>query len=393
MSKTGIAWTNETWNPVTGCTKVSAGCKNCYAETLHTQRYEHNQRVGQMLVGADEMVRHGIHDRGWPEITAAMGEPAGGWAAEARRRGMKGDRDGLGDLMPECYDTPFETVVCHEDRLMRPLSWRKPRMVFVNSMSDLFHADVPDSFLDQVFAVMRMTPHVIFQILTKRPERMREYLDDPDRGDEVAQAAFEIWEQGDRNTIVVDGVRMEMDIAVENLEEWTSWPPENVHLGTSVENQEQAEKRVPELLATPAAVRFLSCEPLLGPVNLRRVRDVEGFEVVDDWLAGSMWMDGQVGAPIPKIDWVIAGGESGKNARPANIAWFRSLRDQCAAVGVPFFMKQIGSKPYDGYESWSNPLEGPDEEPRWLRLRDRHGANPEEWPEDLRVREFPEVGR
>jgi len=243
-----IEWTDQTWNPVTGCTKVSAGCKNCYAERL-SERF-----------------------RGVP------GHP---------------------------YEQGFDLKLWPE-RLDQPLRWRKPRRVFVNSMSDLFHEDVPDSYIGSVFETMYNAPRHTFQVLTKRPGRMAEF---------------------------VGGVRRKV------FGDW--WPLPNVWLGTSVENQATADERIPHLLATPAAVRFLSCEPLLDPLQ----------------LAG--WLPAGEG-----IDWVIVGGESGPRARPMELAWVRAIRDQCAAASVPFFMKQITERgrkvPFD------------------------------EWPEDLKVREWPE---
>lgn len=210
-----IEWTDTTWNPVTGCTKVSPGCDHCYAERM-TERF---------------------HGKG-----------------------------------------SFATVKLHPDRLDAPLKWRKPRRVFVNSMSDLFHADVPDRFIEQTWATMGATPRHTYQVLTKRHARMRTLLSS--------------W------TPV------------------TSGPPyANVHIGVSVENQQWADIRIPALRDTPAALRFLSCEPLLRPLG-----DID--------LTG--------------IGWVIVGGESGPGARPMNPNWVRSLRDQCAAAGVPFFFKQWG---------------------------------------------------
>ena len=170
-------------------------------------------------------------------------------------------------------------VTLHEDQLSLPLRWREPRVVFVNSMSDLFHDDVPDEFIDAVFATMEAAELHTFQVLTKRPGRMAS------------------WTRRFRPA-----------------------PLPNVWLGTSVEDQRWANVRVPILLETPAAIRFLSCEPLLGPVTLTR------------WLASG------------ELHWIIAGGESGQAHRPILPGWIRTLRDQCRATGVPFFFKQWGGR-------------------------------------------------
>ena len=181
----------------------------------------------------------------------------------------------------------FADVQCHPERLDQPLHWKKPRKVFVNSMSDLFHPDVPDEFICSVFDVMYEAKQHTFQVLTKRPERMRDF------------------------------------IAGTSGAGWNAEPIPNVWLGVSVENQETADERIPLLLDTPAAVRFVSAEPLLGYVDLREAHRVE--------------------IQIPRVDWVITGDESGYKSkrRKTNLDWVRSLRNQCQAAGVPFFLKQL----------------------------------------------------
>lgn len=258
-NKTSIEWTDATWNPVTGCTKVSAGCKHCYAE------------------------------REWPRMTR---------------------------LVPSYAGRDFTDVRCHPERLDQPLRWKRPRKVFVNSMSDLFHEDVPDWFVDSVFAVMSIAETHTFQVLTKRPHLMRTYLSDPHRVGKIMVAATAL--NGDIDPSAICAV----------------WPLPNVWLGTSVEDQPSADKRVVELLETPAAVRFISAEPLLGSVNV-------GIYLSRTNMPGLSMMPGFVD-PLPGIDWVIVGGESGPNARPMHPDWVRSLRDQCAAAGVPFLFKQWG---------------------------------------------------
>lgn len=248
MNRTTIEWTDYTWNPVTGCHKVSPGCKNCYAETL-TNRF------------------------------------AKTWGVES-----------------------FREVVLHEDRLSEPEKNRKKwagKKVFVCSMSDLFQEEVPFSFIAKVMVYAVSSSDTIFQILTKRPDRAVAWFK---HHNEVIQKTLER-------------------------------PHSNIWIGTSCENQETANERIPHLLQIPAAVRFLSCEPLLGPIDI--------FKAV-----GSLNEYGGVHklAAIPKdfswedegIQWVIAGGESGHNARPMHPAWMRSLRDQCESAQVPFFFKQWG---------------------------------------------------
>ncbi len=216
-----------------------------------------------------------------------------------------------------------ENVVLHPERLGTPLGWRKLRRVFVNSMSDLFHELVPDQFIADVFSVMAASPQHTFQILTKRPARMCSLLDGS-FGVVVAESASALIMRDDRAPLLREPPRM-------------LWPLPNVWLGTSVENQHWAGVRIPLLARIPAAVRFLSCEPLLGPVDLTGL------------LAG--------------IDWVIIGGESGPKHRPMEIAWARTIVAQCRATGVPVFVKQLGG-------AWP-------------------GTALAELPEDLRVREWP----
>jgi len=257
----------EVWNPVTGCTPVSEGCDHCYAKRIH-ERFH-----------------------------------------------------GLGS---------FDTVTFHPERLDLPLRWRKPRTVFVNSMSDLFHDSVDVDFVAKVFAVMAMAPRHTFQVLTKRPGRMVSILGKDWLARHVASAMF--WARG-------------YDAPSE-----LPWPLPNVWLGASVENQHWADVRIPKLLETPAAVRFLSCEPLLGPVDLAGWLGTPcgrcgGIGLVPDPTSASGQANCRCwrrGGRAEGVDWVIVGGESGPGARPMHPDWARSLRDQCVAAGVPFFFKQWG---------------------------------------------------
>lgn len=229
--RSAIEWTNATWNPTTGCTRVSAGCDNCYAATLASGRLSH------------------IYTKHLPVVDSE-----------------------------ENRADPF-AVRLWSDRLRDPARWREPRMIFVNSMSDLFHADIPEEYLRRVFQVMLDVDRHIYQILTKRPSR-----------------AARFWK---RNQDLFRGNLM----------------PEHIWIGASVESQAVAY-RVDHLRTVPARVRFLSCEPLLGPLELG--------------------LDG--------ISWVIAGGESGVGFRPLDLCWAMSVRDQCRNACVPFFFKQIGGR-------------------------------------------------
>jgi protein gp37 len=230
--KTGIEWADATWNPVTGCTKVSQGCRHCYAL------------------------------RDWARLSA--------------------------NPKSVYYGRAFTDVQCHEERLEIPLGWSKPRRIFVNSMSDLFHAAVPDAFILRVLEVMRRAPEHTFQVLTKRGDRMFAFFDK--LGEPV---------------------------------------PTNCHLGVSVEDQLTWEERAPWLLAIRAAIRFVSFEPLLGPIDARGTHVRMASIPARDW-------------PLAGIQWAIVGGESGPQARPTHPDWIRSLRDQCELAGVPFFFKQWG---------------------------------------------------
>ena len=204
----------------------------------------------------------------------------------------------------------------HEPALLQPLRWKRPRRIFWNAHGDLFHPAVPDAWIDRVFAACALTPQHTHMILTKRSARMREYLTarNENRPDcPITQAAF--W-----SIAKPRGYRGNGGLCTR--------PLPNVWLGVSVEDQTRADERIPDLLATPAAKRFLSCEPLLGPVDLGKL--LSGLPV-NAWLT---WLDA--------LDWVIAGGESGPGARPMHPDWARSLRDQCAAADVPFYFKQWG---------------------------------------------------
>jgi len=323
-----IEWTDATWNPVAGCTRVSAGCDNCYAATLVAGRLKNRPQYESLAV-----------------VT-----PSGRAAFNGKIR-----------LLPE--------------RLEQPLRWRRPRRIFVNSMSDLFHEDVPFDYIDRVFAVMAMAPQHTFQVLTKRPERMLAYMDKgvANRVDLAVMRCFQGWSPD-----AIDRAR--------------AMPLPNVWLGTSTENQEQWDARVALLGQVPAAVRFVSAEPLLGPIDCGNAFD----QPPDD-------------SPYRPIDWVIVGGESGRGARPMDVAWARSIVEQCRGAVVPVFVKQMGRwvlGDHVGFHvnhwlledgrGFVPPVFGPAAVARpataiGFSLWDAKGGVPTEWAFDLQVREMPRV--
>jgi protein gp37 len=284
--KSNIEWTDDTWSPVVGCTRVSRGCDFCYAFALHDKR-------------------HVAWKRGrWPSA-------------------------------PAQYHQPFSRVQLLPDRLRDPYHWRTPRRVFVNSMADLWHPDVPDAFILDVWLTMAANARHTFQILTKRPERMAAWCRETFAAAPSLRALPNVW------------------------------------LGVSVEDQAAAEERIPHLLDTPAAIRFLSCEPLLEPVDIL------------DWLAlegeyeRAEWNLRDYGRSQP-LSWVIVGGESGPHAREMELAWATDLKGDCEAAGVPFFMKQLGSVAA-----------------KRLGCHHPHGGDWREWPHEIMTalykREWPSV--
>lgn len=274
---TGIEWTDKVWNPTTGCDRVSPGCDHCYALDMAKRL----KGMGQAKYQLD-------------------GDP--------RTSG------------------PGFGVAVHHDSLNAPFRWRKPQRVFVNSMSDLFHPRIPDGFIGSVFNTMALTPQHTYQILTKRPKRMRALL-------RKWEAAGWMWRRDD---MVWCGP--------------IPGPLPNVWLGTSVEDQRYADERIPDLLDTPAAVRFLSCEPLLGPVSIDRYLWLTGASTAGPFRdhagrrRGGGGIGGQAITSIRSRDlhWVIVGGESGSSARPMHPDWARRLRDECVTAEVPYFFKQWG---------------------------------------------------
>jgi protein gp37 len=352
MADTAIEWADFVWNPVRGCSRVSAGCG---------------------------------------------GSDGGGCYAERQAYRFSGPGG------------PYEGLI-------EPLRWKKPRRIFVDSMSDLFHEAFPFEYIAEVFAIMAISPRHTYQILTKRPERAVEFFrwlsDDP--AEKIGDAAF------NSETIAFEDI----DCTISNyINGWSRfkeyedgnpcngtvkrWPLPNVWIGTSISNQPDADKNIPTLLQIPAAVRFVSCEPLLGPIDLTPwlwshmpIASLSPFAVeVRDEFRRNL------------LHWVIVGAESGPKARPCNVAWIRSAVEQCKAAGTACFVKQLGANVIDrndvGFEGdeldhWPVEIsrDGRVEhltpqnwqgDPVRIRLRDRKGGDWNEWPNDLRVRQFPEA--
>lgn len=290
-ANSSINWTDITWNAITGCTRVSEGCRHCYIERTTPFR-----TTGRRFDTTETGGTTGV------------------------------------DLHPNRLDWPLKR-------------WKKPAKIFVNSLSDMFHEAIPTEYIAQVFAVMAATPHHTYQLLTKRHARMRSLL---------SQHAF--WTA----------------VGVASIDYHDTWPPgegvsldahalPNVWLGVSVEDQKWAGIRIPALRETPAAVRWVSAEPLLGEVTLR-----------PEWLGG---------ADTAGLDWIVAGGESGPGARPMDEEWVRSLLKQCEGTSTAPWVKQLGS--VWAKDTWV------DGQP--VHRLDQKGENWDYWPADLRVREFPGV--
>jgi protein gp37 len=338
-----IEWTDRTWNPTRGCSIVSPGCVNCYA-MKQAHRFSGPGRPYEGLTKLTE--------RSGPQWTGVV-----------------------------------RTV---EDALLEPLAWRPPARVFVNSMSDLFHEDVPDQFIVDVFGIMALAHWHTFQVLTKRADRMRAFLA---AGDHGIVRQFEQIQAG--GGIGPRGLFKALDIKRRDGVGW-KWPLQNVWLGVSAEDQPRANERIPQLLKTPAAVRFVSIEPQLGPIDLEALTvDIdtcdEGcgeairYSALQPFARCACCVEGPEAIDWPSLDWVIVGGESGPGARPFDLTWARSIVAQCKASDVPVFVKQLGARPYNGGGIYA------EQALTAVDYKDRKGGDPAEWPADLRVREFPKA--
>lgn len=301
--KTEIQWTDATWNPVRGCSRVSEGCRNCYAEG----------------------------------VAARFSGPGLAYQGLARQSDNGPRWTGKLVMVPEHLDDPIR--------------WKRPRRIFVNSMSDLFHEKLSNEQIASVFRTMLAAPRHTFQVLTKRAERMHEFVR---------------WFYG---TSGLSGI------------------PGHIWLGVSAEDQKNAEARVPWLRRTPAAVRFVSAEPLLGPIDFspwmmsavdRARRQGDAYWAFTRQAKAPPPSVADPEAYTPGIDWVIIGGESGREARPYDIDWARRIIAACDAAGVHAFHKQFGAKPFDSTGRW-----------KALNFHPMHGPDIAEWPAELQVREYP----
>ena len=341
-----IEWTDASWSPIRAmiatpdgprigwhCEHVSDGCRNCYSESM-------NRRLGTGEDFKPGNLRH-----------------------------KNNNGDDRGDV----------SVFLDDKMLTQPFRWKKPRAIFVCSMTDLFARFVPDAWIDRVFAVMALAPQHKFLVLTKRAKRMRQYMTDAGAYARILIAAAPL--RSDRPEL--------MSIPISDPRDAAFWP--QLWLGVSAERQQEADERIPELLATPAAGRFVSAEPLLSEINFRRMTLSH-----PQW--DGLWLDALTGAHegivasppykpgyepapslpprLPGLDGIIIGGESGFGARPMQVAWVRSIIEQRSIVGTACFVKQLGADPV-----W--------EDDAFLNLKDRKGGDPAEWPEDLRVQQLP----
>lgn len=298
----GTVTPGATWNPLLGCTKVSEGCRGCYA------------------IPQAWMKQFNQHEK------------------------VRDDYEGLVEKRPDGSLNWTGRINLLPDRLETPLHWREPRRIFVNSLSDLFHEQVPDEFIDRVFGVMALAQQHTFQVLTKRPERMAEHVRRLDTRT-LKRGAIAALLPGKLDTGINNITSLLPKPHQATLKALADPILPNVWLGTSTEDQRTADERIPHLLATPAAVRFLSCEPLLGPINLHPwVGHWAGVDFIDGppIVVGARSIPNRIA--IPKLHWVIAGGESGPNFRPLDLDWARSLRNQCQAAGVAFSFKQVGGR-------------------------------------------------
>lgn len=324
----GIAWTEHTWNPVRGCSRVSEGCRNCYAEQV-ARRFS---GPGQPYEG---LVTIGAKGARWSGTTKFV-----------------------------------------QEHLADPLRWGRPRMVFVNSMSDLFHESIAFDDIAAIFGVMGASWKHAFQVLTKRPERAREFfawLEEKSKTYTRNGHAEECYRHARRRIDAPESDRSP------RAPLWhpalPSFPFPNVWIGVSVEDQETADQRIPVLLELPAAIRWVSYEPALGPVNF----DLLSCEDGESYQSSFRLSDDEDG-----IDWIVVGGESGREAREFHLSWARDTIRQARESSCAVFVKQLGAVAYETRNM-------PGGMSRLLDLDHPKGGSIDEWPKDLRVREYPKV--
>jgi protein gp37 len=369
-SKTGIQWTDATWSPIRARVKVDA------ADIAAVHGWLDLREICLKMAGHVgphcEFVSSGCNHC---------------YSCSNNHRCLPSNGTGL----------PFDKrsrelvdIFVDEKILLQPLKWRTPKKIFVENQSDLFGEWVPFEMIDRVFAVMALCPQHTFQVLTKRPERMREYMLNTDRDSPVGR---------------MESYARSLGMPWKDIPS-PDWPLKNVWLGVSCENQQTADERIPLLLETPAAVRFVSYEPAIGPVDFQRT--LWNHVTEHAALRFAKEVDGKTVSlkPIFGLDWVIVGGESGAKARPFEVDWARRVVGQCKAANVACFVKQMGSNAQERNDRIADVwyyAEGSDMDteavdgdsyryqgmPVRLRLKDGHGGDPNEWAEDLRVRQFP----
>jgi protein gp37 len=333
---TKIEWADASWQPQVGCTRTSdPGCQNCYAvSTIHRFR---------KAEGLTKLRPKGSN------------RPGLDWSGE---------------------------VLQQPERLADPLRWKKPRRIFVCSQSDLFHERTPFPYIAAVFGVMAACPQHTFLVLTKRPERAREFFAWVDKREGHGQSMFPDdppeWRVG--QMLSVAARKAGVTVAHANA----AWPLPNVHLGVSCSDQATADAAIPDLLECPAAIRWISYEPALGPVDFHAIQ-IPGERQGLRFSALQRQHDDRFGSSDRVLDTIVIGGESGPRARPFDIAWARDVLRQVAGTGCTAYVKQLGSKPVwlpgddvTGYEGIYQPLD----------LTDRKGGDMSQWPVDLRVREW-----
>lgn len=382
--RTGIAWTDATWNPIRGCSRVSAGCGDasgggCYAiREAHRMDHPGGAYEGLTRIRKVAPTLPRPTERAERSESVGLRPPRGPDARHLRSRSRVADRS------PPQEDSSISTldwsgeVRFVPEKLDLPLRWRKPRRIFVASMSDPFHPSLPFEQIAMIWAVFnfchrREIGHV-FQVLTKRPERVVPFFEWLRR----EEAWMEI---GD--AFRAHGLDSLSGLAVEMNTDLLAHPLPNVHLGVSVEDQATANERIPVLLRCPAALHWVSLEPQLEEVDLRHYLPPPKFYGTCPRCEGSgsdphsaALLDCPECEPGPRLLWAVQGGESGPRARPFDLAWARKVRDQCRMAGTPWFCKQLGSNPVSHAPDRDFP-------------RDRGGADPSEWPEDLRLQLFP----
>lgn len=347
---TKVEWTDEVWNPTRGCRRISPGCEHCYAE-----------RQAIRMSG----------DGGAYEGLVKLSKSGPRWT-------------GLGHFVP--------------DKLVEPLHWKKPRRIFVDSMSDLFFEEFSNEQIAAVFGIMVACPRHTFQVLTKRPERAVQWFRwleksarECNAGRGMSEAAFCL-AYAQRSTLD-PLLRRNVDVNCAR-----PWPLLNVWIGVSIEDQPRAAERLPMLLDLPAALRFVSYEPALGPVDFNATIAGDVLSECDECSGQDPTCEACSG--LGRVDWIIVGGESGNGARPFDLAWARSAVRQCQEAGVPVFVKQLGARPIESRRNsieinrrtnnaklhlkiFEASFDGP------LVLNDPKGGDMAEWPADLRIREFP----